>query len=164
MRYFISFSILFVLILRVNAQNKESQIYNPNTDAKQQIQAALDIASGENKHILIQVGGNWCPWCIKLHNFIRDHEKLDSLIRADYVFILVNYSKENKNMDVMAELGYPQRFGFPVLVILDGEGKRIHTQNTAYLEEDKTYSEKKIGEFLLSWNMKALDPANYNKK
>jgi thioredoxin-related protein len=161
MRIIISLSLLFFLFFTLNGQNEDSQIYNPFTDANEQIQAAIDIASGNNKHVLIQVGGNWCSWCIKLHNFVNDHGQLDSLIKADFVYILVNYSKENKNMDVMASLGNPQRFGFPVLVILDDKGNRIHTQNTAYLEEDKTYSEKKIREFLLNWNSIAIDPSSY---
>ncbi len=82
-------------------------------------------------------------------------------MKADYVFLLVNYSKENKNLDVLAKLGYPQRFGFPVLVILDQNGNRLHTQNTAYLEKDKSYSEKKLVEFLEQWSPAALDPAKY---
>ena len=35
----------------------------------------------------------------------------------------INYSKENKNPETMALLEYPQRFGFPVLVVLDAAGK-----------------------------------------
>lgn len=164
MRSLISFSLSFVFIFNLQGQNKDSLIYNPNADAKQQIISAVEIASRENKHVLIQVGGNWCSWCIKLHNFINDHETLDSLIKADYVLIRINYSKENRNMDVMSELGFPQRFGFPVLVILDQECNRIHTQNTAYLEENKSYSEKKIKNFLLGWNTRAVDPLRYQKK
>jgi thioredoxin-related protein len=142
-------------------QSSNSPIYDPNADAKKQIQTAVDLARREDKNVLIQVGGNWCPWCIKLHNFIEDHPQLDSLIKAEYVMIRVNYSKENKNMDVMSELGFPQRFGFPVMVILDGEGNRIHTQNTGYLEEDKSYSEKEIKDFLLGWTVSAVNPLKY---
>jgi thioredoxin-related protein len=145
----------------LNARDTDTLIYDPNADAQQQIQSAIEQASEENKQVLIQVGGNWCPWCIKLHDFFLDHEQIDSLIRADYVLIRVNYSKDNKNPEVMEKLGFPQRFGFPVLVILDREGNLIHTQNTAYLEKDKSYSEEKIKEFLLDWNRKALDPETY---
>jgi hypothetical protein len=83
------------------------------------------------------------------------------MMQANYVFGLLNYSKENKNEDVLADLEYPQRFGFPVLVILNGEGRRLHTQNSAYLELDKSYDEKKMMEFLKQWSPAALDPASY---
>jgi hypothetical protein len=73
----------------------------------------------------------------------------------------LNYSRENKNLDILADLGYPQRFGFPVLVVLDAEGKRIHTQNSAYLEQEKSYSKEKVFEFLKQWIPAAIDPASY---
>ena len=33
------------------------------------LQQAIQLAGQENKHVLVQVGGNWCPWCVKLHGF-----------------------------------------------------------------------------------------------
>jgi hypothetical protein len=60
-----------------------------------------------------------------------------------------------------AKYGYPQRFGFPVFIILDENGNRIHTQNSAYLEEGKGYSKDKIAEFFEAWSPAALDPKNY---
>lgn len=159
---------LFVLTLFIpffaSLHGQDAQvikIYNPQANALNQINMAIDKAGAENKHVLIQMGGNWCPWCIKLHNFIEEHAEIDSIVRTDYVFILVNYSKENKNPEAMALLEYPQRFGFPVLVVLDGEGKRLHTQNTLYLEEDEYYNEKRLKDFLLDWNTVAVDPEKY---
>jgi thiol:disulfide interchange protein len=84
-------------------------------------------------------------------------------MRADYVLAKINFSKENKNPETMALLGYPQRFGFPVLVVLDAEGNRLHTQNTAYLEQDKGYDVEKVKGFLLDWNRTAINPATYQK-
>lgn len=143
------------------SQDSITKIYDPSIDAVIQIKDAVNLAKKSNKHVLIQVGGNWCPWCIRLHKFIEEHTKIDSLINADYVYVLLNYSKENKNPKAMQTLEYPQRFGFPVLVILDSEGKRIHTQNTLYIEEGKSYSEKEIINFLRAWNRDAIDPENY---
>ncbi|HSI90563.1 MAG TPA: hypothetical protein VK927_05565, partial [Adhaeribacter sp.] len=65
---------------------------------------------------------------------------------------------------LLKELDYPQRFGFPVFVVLNEKGQRLHTQNSAYLEEDKGYSRKKVLEFLQQWSKPALDPANYPEK
>jgi len=158
--------LVFVLTFSLCMAQTESKevLYNPDANAMEQIRQAVEKGSLENKHVLIQVGGNWCPWCIKLYNFIEEHPSLDSLVTADYVLIHVNYSKNNKNPEVMAMLDYPQRFGFPVLVILDGSGKRLHTQNTAYLEKGESYNEEKIREFLLDWNPAAVNPESYFNK
>ena len=64
----------------------------------------------------------------------------------------------------MEKMDFPQRFGFPVFVILNGTGKRIHTQNSAYLEENEGYREKKVLEFFKQWAPAALDPASYSKE
>lgn len=143
------------------SQTGKNKIYNPQANASEDIEEAVAKAQAENKHVLIQVGGNWCPWCIKLHRYIHEHQQLDSIINADYVFIKVNYSKENKNPKVMQRLEFPQRFGFPVMVVLDGQGNRIHTQETASLEQNSSYGEEKVKRFLLSWNKEAINPANY---
>lgn len=153
---------MVLVALDATSQDTITNIYNPSIDAVIQIKDAVELAKTSNKHVLIQIGGNWCPWCIKLHQFIEEHAKVDSLINADYVYVLLNYSKENKNPQAMQTLDYPQRFGFPVLVILNGEGKRIHTQNTLYIEEGKSYSEKEIINFLRAWNKEAVDPKNFN--
>lgn len=61
----------------------------------------------------------------------------------------------------MASLGFPQRFGFPVFVILDNKGNRIHTQNSAFLEKDDGYDRERVLRFFQNWSPGALDPENY---
>jgi thioredoxin-related protein len=138
------------------------QLYDTARNAIADIDSAVQLAGIENKQVLIHVGGNWCPWCIRLHHFIQSHPQLDSIIMADYIPIRVSYSKENKSPEAMKRLGFPERFGFPVLVILDGEGNVLHIQDTYYLEQGDSYSEEKISRFLLNWNRKAISPETYS--
>ena len=144
----------------------QAKPYNINANAKADLQKAILTANALNKHVLIQIGGNWCPWCLRFHAMAIGAKKVDSLIRADYVYLMINYSKENKNMDVMKQLEYPNRFGFPVFVILDGKGKRLHTQDSGLLEHAtvKGYDTTKVVTFLKMWNVKALDPHSYIEK
>jgi thioredoxin-related protein len=147
------------------SQSEKPKIYNPQADAASDIRIAVEKANSQKKHVLIQVGGNWCPWCIKLHGFFESDTRIDSLIKSDYIFILVNHSKENKNLPVLASLEFPQRFGFPVLLVLDGSGKLLHIQDTGLLEDGKGgYAEDKVVGFLSKWNFQSLDPALYVEK
>jgi thioredoxin-related protein len=155
-------SILIMISACIYAQDK-IQIYDPSANAQFDLQKAIQLAGQENKHVLVQVGGNWCPWCVKLHGFFDSEAVIDSILTADYILTKVNYSKENKNPEAMATLDYPQRFGFPVLVVLDTKGNRLHTQDTGYLELDKGYDTEKVKRFLLGWNRAAIDPGTYNK-
>lgn len=158
-------AILFLLLnFQVSAQNTKPAIYNPQANAATDLQQAIKTAKAQNKHVLLQIGGNWCSWCVKFHNLTTTDAQLDSAIKANYVVLKINHSKENQNLEVLQQLEYPQRFGFPVFVVLNGEGKRLHTQNSAYLEEDKGYSKKKILEFLDQWSKPALAPERYKKR
>jgi hypothetical protein len=88
---------------------------------------------------------------------MAEDAQIDSILKADYVRVLVNYSKENKNDEAMRMLGNPQRFGFPVLVILDQDGVRLHTQDSWYLEKDKYYDKEKVVHFLEMWTVAAVN-------
>ena len=111
-------SLFFLLSTILVSAQDQAKPYNINADAKADIQKAMVLAKAQNKHVLIQVGGNWCPWCLRFHAMAIGAQKVDSLIKADYVYLMVNYSKENKNLAELKKLDYPQRFGFPVFVIL----------------------------------------------
>lgn len=139
-------------------------IYNPKADAQLDIKNAVAKAGKEGKHVLLQIGGNWCVWCIRFHNLTHSDTTLSRLLTENYEVLRVNYSPENKNEAALAQLDYPQRFGFPVFVILDGKGNRLHTQNSAYLEEGKGHSPKLVAEFFQHWSPKALDPQSYLPK
>lgn len=153
---------IFFAFLYLTAYNQDNKnIYNPNANAGEDISFAIKTAKEQNKHVFIQIGGNWCPWCLKLHEFYQNDIQIDSVMKADFVTVLVNYSRENKNLDVMQTLQFPQRFGFPVIVILNQDGSLIHTQNSAYLEEGKGYNKKLFMDFLKSWNVDAINPENY---
>lgn len=160
-------NLVLVLLLGIGLQSLNAQekfnLYNPNADAKADIAAATTKAKQENKHVFIQIGGNWCGWCKLFHDLTTTDEELKTYIAENYEVVHLNYSKENQNLDVLEQLEFPQRFGFPVFVILDGNGKRIHTQSSGYLEEGKGHSKKLVMEFLQSWSPKALDKESYKK-
>jgi len=157
------FTLLF-LSLWSTGFSQAVHIYNPDADVSSDISKSLIRAKAENKNLFLQVGGNWCPWCIKFHKMCAEDADIKALMDKSYVFLLVNYSKENRNLAALKKLDYPQRFGFPVFVILDANGKRIHTQNSSYLEDGEGYSKKKVIDFMTQWTPEALNPEHYKVK
>ena len=143
------------------AEKPQHKVYSPDADAKKDIQAAVEKAKKEGKHVLLQIGGNWCIWCMRFNEKATTNDTLKTELEKDFVVYHLNYSKENKNEEVLAQLGFPQRFGFPVFVILDANGNKLHTQNSEYLEEGKGYSTKKVFDFLKQWSPTALDTKTY---
>ena len=141
---------------------KTFNLYNPYENVDSAIKVAEKIAAKEGKHIFLQMGGNWCIWCARFNAFTTSDKKIDSIMKASYIVVHVNYSKENKNKSIQEKYEYPARFGFPVFVILDAKGKRLHTQNSGYLEKDKNYSKEKVFEFFESWTPDALNAKKYD--
>ncbi len=151
--------ILFIFLLLTFSFISFAQkvnIYDVKADGIKQFEEAKIKAKAENKHILLQIGGNWCSWCVKFHKFCKEDKQLDSLINADYVVVKINYSGENKNLSLLEKLEFPHRFGYPVFVVSNSEGRRLHTQNSWYLEEGKSYSKKKVEAFFKNWTVKAV--------
>ncbi|MDB5231028.1 MAG: hypothetical protein JWN76_1833 [Chitinophagaceae bacterium] len=155
--------LVIALVFGFSTVHAEDSLYHPKSNAAKDIAAAIAKAKKENKHVLIQGGGNWCIWCKRFNAFTTTDPQLDSMIKKNFIVYHLNYSPENKNETVFAKYGYAQRFGFPVFIVLDENGNRLHTQNSAYLEEGKGYSKEKIMGFLKDWSPAALNPANYKK-
>ena len=134
------------------------EIYNTSADAMADIKSAITLAKETDRHVFIKIGGNWCGWCKMYAKFTKADKDIMRVMEDDYVFVLVNWSTENKNPDAMSYLGNPERFGFPVFVIIDGDGKVLHTQDSALLEQGKGYNKKHIMRFLTVWTSAAVDP------
>jgi thiol-disulfide isomerase/thioredoxin len=109
-------------------------LYDERADARQQIAAALAEAGKDGRRVLIQWGGNWCPWCHALHERFEDASIAEEL-RDRYELVLVDAGAEGKNIDVAASYGADlQKGGYPYLTVLDSSGKPVANQETGALE------------------------------
>lgn len=153
---------LWLWMLPANAGDT-TRLYNPFANAEKEISELLVKARAQKKNVLLQVGGNWCIWCYKFNAFVQTDTLLKQLVRDNYLTYHLNYSKENKNLSTLARLGFPQRFGFPVLVVLDGFGNRLHTQDSSLLEKGNGYDTNKVKNFFQAWSPAAFLPELYKE-
>ena len=133
------------------------KVYDEGVDAMKQIREATELAQKSGRYVMCQVGGNWCPWCLRFAEFATTDSAIAPLMAENYVYIHVNYSKQNKNLEAMKFLGNPGRFGYPVFVVLNSEGQPIHIQESESLEEGKGYNPKRVAKFLHLWSKKAVE-------
>lgn len=162
----ITFLIASILITAVSYSQDMTKfrLYKPEEDAEKAIEKAVDKAKDEKKHVFIQIGGNWCIWCARFNDFVTTDKSIDSLINDNYIVYHLNYSKENKNQELLKRYKFPQRFGYPVFLVLNGKGELLHTQSSWYLESGKSYDKEKVVAFFNDWSPKALDPAQYKEE
>jgi thioredoxin-related protein len=97
---------------------------------------------------MIQAGGNWCIWCLRFNKFVQTTPELKKLVDKNYIYYHLNYSPEVKNEKIFKKYGDPgKKFGYPVFIVLDQNGKQIHIQNSSVLEDGKGYSLEKVKKF-----------------
>ena len=147
------------------AQEGLKKVYDETIDQNVQIDQALKQAKAEGKFVVCQVGGNWCPWCLRFADFITKDAEISQLIDKNFVYIHVDYSpksfKDNPEMKKRAEkmmkrLGNPGRFGYPVFVVLDAKGNVLHIQDSSFLEQGQGYDKEKVVRFFKNWTPSAV--------
>ena len=153
-----------LITLLANAQTGLKKVYNEDINPMEQIDLALVKAKAEGKFVICQVGGNWCPWCLRFADFITNNTTISKVTRENFVYIHVNYNprksedeeKQQQAKALMKRLNSCGRFGFPVFVVLDEEGKVIHIQDSSFLEEGQGYNQEKVLRFFNGWTPKAV--------
>ena len=157
------FLVLAVALFSMTAIAQEDaapkKVYDESINPLEQIDQAVAQARAEGKFVICQVGGNWCPWCLRFADFITKDSTINAVIEQNFVYIHVNYHPRKAGevgKALMKRLNNAGRFGFPVFVVLDGQGNIIHIQDSGYLEEDKSYNTKKVLTFFQQWTPKAV--------
>ncbi|UPS44142.1 thioredoxin family protein [Prevotella sp. E15-22] len=158
--------VLFVALLSLSAhaQTALKKVYNEEINPMTQIDEALAQAKSSGKFVVCQVGGNWCPWCLRFADFVTKDTTISQVIDQNFVYIHVNYNprksqdaeKTAQTQSMLKRLDNPARFGFPVFVVLDGQGKVLHIQDSSFLEEGKSYNQAKVLRFLKNWTPQAV--------
>lgn len=146
------FCLLVVLSIKAYARDS-TRLYNPAANAAKDIAALCIKAKAENKRLLLQIGGNWCVMCYRLNAFIQTDAVLKKVVAENFIVYHLNYSPENKNEAYLKTIGAPQRFGFPVLVVLESSGLPLHTQESGALQKGNGYSFEKVKAFLEKWRV-----------
>ena len=123
--------------------------YDDAADPAQQLKDTLGRAQAENKTVLLQVGGEWCGWCKRMTKYIADTESVHDLMTESFLIQKVTYNSENSNEAFLSN--YPKIGGYPHIFVLDANGKLLHSQDTAKLEEGRGYSEEAFLAFLSKW-------------
>jgi len=143
--------VMLAAILPAAAQGKNGpDIYDPGADMKAQIAAAVKTAGVENKNIILMFGGNWCPWCHRLHELFQADAQIKKMLAARYILLLVDVGEKPAqplNRDLV-DLYRIRDFGYPALAVLDKQGHLLCTQSTGVLEKGKGHDPAKVLAFL----------------
>jgi thioredoxin-related protein len=153
-----------LLALPTDAQTALKKVYDENINPLEQIDQAIAKAKKDGRFVVCQVGGNWCPWCLRFADFITNDTVISKVVDENFVYIHVNYNprqsegaeKVRQAKAMLKRLNNPARFGFPVFVVLDEKGRVLHIQDSSFLEEGNGYNQEKVLRFFKSWTPEAV--------
>ena len=153
-----------LLTAAMEAQTGLKKVYNEDINPLEQIDQSLVKARTEGKFVVCQVGGNWCTWCLRFADFITNDSTISRVIADNFEYIHVNYNPRKSGSEeqqqqaaaLMKRLNNCGRFGFPVFVVLDEDGKVIHIQDSSFLEEGRGYNQEKVLRFFKNWSPSAV--------
>ncbi len=144
------FFALFTCIDYTTAVDKKDAIYDSGLDVKTAITDSLVKARQENKHILLMFGGNWCPWCHRLHQLFKADRAIKQFLAENYILVMVDVGEKATkplNRDLV-DLYRIKGFGYPSLVVLGSRGRLICAQSTGVLEKGKAHDPERVLSFL----------------
>jgi thiol-disulfide isomerase/thioredoxin len=100
--------------------------YDERANADAQVTAAFARAKKSGKRVLLDLGGNWCPDCIVLANFIALPE-IHRFVTAHYETAYVDVGRFDRNLQVPARFGFTKQLqGVPMLLVAAPDGKLVN--------------------------------------
>ena len=127
--------------------------YDENADALDSISKALKIAELENKYVLLQMGGNWCPDCRTLGEYFTRPD-IKAWLDDRAILVSVDVGEWNRNLNIVERYGNPISEGIPALVLLNSENEVMFATLAGELASARSMSK----DDLIVWLQTKIDP------
>ncbi|MEO1929399.1 MAG: thioredoxin family protein [Gammaproteobacteria bacterium] len=131
----------------------EYRPYDETADAHQDIAEAVKLAEKSGKHILLEMGGNWCPDCRTLGAYLV-REDIKAWLDDRFIVVPVDVGEWDKNIDIAERYGNPISEGIPALVVLDKNENVVFATLAGELASARNMS----GDDLIEWLKIKIEP------
>jgi thiol:disulfide interchange protein len=123
--------------------------FDPARDPARDLETALRIARAARRNVLVEVGGDWSAPCRAFGRFVAANGDLKRLLDKNYVWLKVNFSKDNENSAFLRR--FPAITAYPHFFVLDAGGKLLHSQSAETFEENEGFDPAALRAFLVKW-------------
>lgn len=140
-----------VSIASIDSLQVPDHPYDEGADADRAVDDALARAARDQKLVLIDLGGNWCPDCRILAGVMALPE-VSKFVHAHYDVVSVDVGRFDKNLQIPARFGITDRLeGVPSVLIVTPDGKLVDRGHVAALADARTMTPQAIADWLASW-------------
>jgi thiol-disulfide isomerase/thioredoxin len=128
------------------------QVYDEKANADQVVDAAMARAKKNHKLLLLDMGGNWCPDCVVLHNLMLV-PSMAKFMDAHYEVAMVDVGKFDRNPQIGARYGYNTRLkGVPTILVVDSQtNKVINGEQVFALSNAGHQTPQDLADYLARW-------------
>ena len=123
--------------------------YDESAIAGEEIIKALEKAKLNNKYILLQMGGNWCPDCRTLGEYFSRPD-IKKWLDERVILVSVDVGEWDRNLDIVEEYGNPISEGIPALVLLNPDNEVMFATLAGELASARNMSKNDLVEWLKS--------------
>ena len=142
------------LLLYSNSWAEDRHLpYAESANAEIDLANAIAEANNKNKHILIEMGANWCPDCRTLGRYFQ-REDIKAWLDERFIVVAVDVGEWDKNLEIAERYGNPISEGIPSLVVLDSKG----VMQFATLAGELASAREISGDDLIEWLNEQIQP------
>lgn len=140
-----------------------AQPYDEKADADAAVAAAFEKAKRSKKLVMLDLGGNWCPDCVILANFLQLPE-IKRFAEKHYEIVAVDVGRFDRNLQVPARFGFTERLkGVPTVLIATPDGKLVNPANVFAFTDARHMTPKALADYIAEWPQPVPEPANTAK-
>ncbi|GIT34566.1 MAG: hypothetical protein Ct9H300mP4_08850 [Gammaproteobacteria bacterium] len=143
-----------LLLTASYAWSEDSHLpYDESANAEIDLAYAITEANKANKHVLIEMGANWCPDCRTLGRYFQRAD-IKAWLDERFIVVAVDVGEWDKNLEIAERYGNPISEGIPSLVVLDSKG----VMQFATLAGELASAREISGDDLIEWLNEQIQP------
>ena len=143
-----------LLLVASNVWSEDEHLpYDESANAEIDLANAIAEANNKNKHILIEMGANWCPDCRTLGRYFQRAD-IKAWLDERFIVVAVDVGEWDKNLEIAERYGNPISEGIPSLVVLDSKG----VMQFATLAGELASAREISGDDLIEWLNEQIQP------
>jgi thiol-disulfide isomerase/thioredoxin len=128
-----------------------TQPYDEKADADAAVTAAFERARQNKKLVLIDLGGNWCPDCIVLANFLELPE-IKAFAARHYEIVAVDVGRFDRNLQIPARFGFTGRLkGVPTILVARPDGTLVNRDTVFVATSARKMTPESLSQYLARW-------------
>ena len=138
-----------------NDGRQARQIYDMKAEGEAQLRTGLEQARGEDKHVLLSLGANWCSDSQKMFDVFKSQSELAQQLDDHYVLVMVDVNDRvagQRNPTIVERYQVDLKRGIPALLVLDAEGRLLTTDPEARPKDDDHGHPGHLLNYLKKWN------------